>query len=669
MKSHRIACVFTALCLSMSPLFSQNYNDPDWDEVLELLLSDDEMSSPAFEEYVEMYEQMRSTPLNINTATVEELERLQFLSPKQIEDIHAYIYMHGPMMTLGELMLTGSLDWNTRRILRHFVYAGDIPPKRPGIKPEEVFRYGRNELTGRMDIPLYKRDGFKEYSAEELERYPNREYLGGRLSNSVRYSFNWRGRLRFGFTADRDSGEPFSIKDRAGFDFWSPYFYISDAGRLKTLAAGNFKASFGRGLLMNSGFSLGKAAAVTSINRTASGLKPHSSLSETGYFQGIGGSVSVGKTVFTLLGAYTPADAIIKGDSLITSFKTDGYHRTGLELSRRHNIRITSAAFNANYRYNGISLGTTLLYERFPYSTKTVPGGEYAGVSADWSVRRAAFGCSGEISCSNGGMALLNELSLRLSQRCGMMLLLRHYSPSYYSMRCNALAESDVRNETGLLIGFSRSGKIRSEGYVDLFRHPEARYGAGAPSNGIDIRLLSEWNPDERNNLYATARFKSKQKDCKPSGTLEYCITWRCRLRWTHMFNQSLSCRTQLFWSRYDFLYEEISDGVGMELSAEWRPCERLSCSAIAVRFLTESYESNISVYEKGLKYAMGYTNLSGNGTRIAMTLRFKITDKLQFNMKAGSLIYYDRDEIGSSRQRIESSHKEDINLQLTWNF
>jgi hypothetical protein len=135
------------------------------------------------------------------------------------------------------------------------------------------------------------------------------------------------------------------------------------------------------------------------------------------------------------------------------------------------------------------------------------------------------------------------------------------------------------------------------------------------------------------------------------------------------MFNQSLSCRTQLFWSRYDFLYEEISDGVGMELSAEWRPCERLSCSAVAVRFLTESYESNISVYEKGLKYAMGYTNLSGNGTRIAMTLRFKITDKLQFNMKAGSLIYYDRDEIGSSRQRIESSHKEDINLQLTWNF
>ena len=84
---------------------------------------------------------------------------------------------------------------------------------------------------------------------------------------------------------------------------------------------------------------------------------------------------------------------------------------------------------------------------------------------------------------------------------------------------------------------------------------------------------------------------------------------------------------------------------------------------------LTESYESNISVYEKGLKYAMGYTNLSGNGTRIAMTLRFKISDKFAVQHEATRWIYYDRDEIGSSRQRIESSHKEDINLQLTWNF
>ena len=90
MKSHKIACVFW-LCLSMSPLYSQNYNDPDWDEVAELLLSDDEMSSPAFEIWKCMNRcaQLR----NINTATVEELERLQFLSPKQIEDIHAYIYM------------------------------------------------------------------------------------------------------------------------------------------------------------------------------------------------------------------------------------------------------------------------------------------------------------------------------------------------------------------------------------------------------------------------------------------------------------------------------------------------------------------------------------------------------------------------------------------------
>ena len=66
-----------------------------------------------------MYESMHESPLNINTATREELSQLPFLTFKQIEDIHAYIYMHGPMLSLGELQLTGSLDYETRKMLRH----------------------------------------------------------------------------------------------------------------------------------------------------------------------------------------------------------------------------------------------------------------------------------------------------------------------------------------------------------------------------------------------------------------------------------------------------------------------------------------------------------------------------------------------------------------------
>lgn len=669
MKSIRIICALSAFFLSATVLGSLNPDDLSWESVLEELLSDEELPESVLEELAEYYEQLRASPLNINTATSDELESLNILSPSQIEAIHAYIYMYGPMETLGELQLTGGLDWRTRQILRFFVYAGDVPPEEEKLTLRELLRYGHNELTVRMDVPLYLRDGFREHTAEELARYPNRVYLGGRLAHSIRYSFNWRNRIKAGFTAEKDAGEPFFGKNRMGYDFWSPYLFISGSGPLTTLVVGNYKAVFGQGLLLGNGFSLGKSNSISPFQAWKPGLKPHSSVSEYGYFRGAGMTFRAGKALsITIMGAYTPADAIVKGDTLISSFKTDGYHRTGLEWSRRHNVRISSGAMNISYRYNGISLGTTLLGER--YSLPATAGMGYAGVSADWSIRRPGYGSTGEIAFSGGSAAFFTNNIFRFTGKFSSNVLLRYYSPSFNAPRSGLLSESEARNEAGLLIGFTYSTrKLKSDCYLDLFRHPESRYGASGPSNGIDIRADTEWKPSQSDNIDAMLRFKSKQKDCKPTGTLEYCITWRARLRWDHIFNQSVSCRTQLFWSRYDFLYEPLSDGFGLSLSSDWTPSPTLSASLQAVLFHTESYDSRISVYEKGPRYSFGFVTLSGRGGRIMLNLKYKPSSRIQLNMKAGSLLYSDRDEISSSQQKISTWHKEDINLQFTWKF
>ena len=669
MKSIRIFCALAALVSSTVFFGSVNPDDLSWESVLEELLSDEDLPEQALEQMIEFYEQLHASPLNINTATSDELESLKILSPSQIEAIHAYIYMYGPMETLGELQLTGGLDWRTRQILRHLVYAGDAIQEKEKLTLRELFRYGRNELTLRMDIPLYMRDGFREHTAEELARYPNRSYLGGRLSHTVRYSFSWKGRVRAGFTADKDAGEPFGGRNRTGYDFWSPYLYISDAGPFKTVVAGNYRAVFGLGLVSGSGFSLGKSMVLTGIQSGQTGLKSHSSVSEYGFYRGAGVTFRAGRDLsVTVAGAYTPADAIVKGDTLVSSFKTDGYHRTELEWSRKHNVRTASCAANVNYRRNGVSFGTTVLRER--YSLPTVNGTGYTAVSADWSFRRAAFGTSGEIAFSDGGAAVLTNNMFRLGRKAGSNVLFRYYSPEYNAPRSGAVCESDVRNEAGVLIGFHYSGgRLKSEGYADLFRHPVSRTGADGPSNGLEIKVNTAWKASQSDNLDATLRFKSKQKDCKPTGTLEYCVTWRGRLRWDHTFNRSLSCRTQLFWSRYDFLYEPLSDGFGLSLSSDWNPSPSLSASLQTVLFLTDSHDSSISVYEKGPRYSFGFVTLSGRGGRIVLNLRYKPSARLQLNLKAGSLLYSDRDVISSSQQRISSWHKEDINVQLTCKF
>jgi hypothetical protein len=631
--------------------------------VLETLLSDDELPQETLEELADVYESLHDTPLNINTATREELSMLPFLTDGQIEDIHAYIYMHGPMLTLGELQLTGSLDYSTRQLLREFVYAGDVPPRKEKLSLEDILRYGRNEVVARCDIPLYLRDGFRYHSPQELARYPNRTYKGGRLSYSMRYSFNWHNRIRVGFAADKDAGEK-------TLDFCSPYLYLKDMGALKELALGNFKAQFGYGLLLGGGFSAGKSMALTSVKRQTQGLKPHASTQEYGYLRGAGAAVGWAHTTFTLIAARTPLDATLKGDSVISSFKEDGYHRTILECSKKHNITLGTIALNARYAFRGLRYGCTLLAESLslPYKGHD----RYAGISADVSLNRPRYSFTTEFSLSDSKPALIASQTLRLSRGWSLNMLLRHYSPDYFSLHSNALSEGgSVQNETGLLTGFTHSSRNLSvNGYADFFIHPKPRYGASERSNGMDLKAEAEWKAGRRDDLYATARFKSKQKDCNYTARLEYCWTGRYRLRWTHRMRTGAEFKTQFFYSRYDFIAEPVSNGFALSTGysrSVWK--ERLEMSLNAALFSTDSYDSRISVYEEGLRYSYNFISLYGKGGRAAVNLKWKISQGIQLNLKAAGIYYLDRDEISSSQQRIDSNHKEDISVQFIAKF
>lgn len=661
--------MFAGLLCSVTVVYPQISENTGWENVLDLLLSDDDLPSDAREELMFLYESIHDSPLNINTATRDELAQLPFLSNEQIEDIHAYIYMHGPMLTLGELQLTGSLDYRTRQLLRHFVYAGDVPSERERIRLDDVLKSGRNELMARMDIPLYKRAGFRYHTPQELERYPNRAYLGTRLSHSVRYSFNWHNRIRFGLTADKDAGEPFMGRNRMGYDFFSPYLYISDMGVVKELALGNFKAQFGQGLLLGGGFSFGKSMAMTNMQRSRQGLRPHASTQEYGYLRGAGAAFRQGHVTFTVLGAFTPVDATIRGDSAIGSFKEDGYHRTELEWSKKHNVRLDTWAANVRYEYRGLRYGGTVLLERLslPYKGRS----RYWGVSTDISLGRPRYALAMEVALADGSPALICSQTFRIPQNSTITSLIRLYSPGYGALHANAMADGSVQNEIGLLTGFTRNWrKIKVNGYADLFMHRQPVYGASAGSNGMDVRLDMEWHAGRRDNISVTARFKSKQQDCKYTGQLEYCLTGRYRLRWIHTCGSGGELNTQLHFVRYDFIAEPISNGVAVTESYNRSLFkERLDLNVTASVFCTESYDSRVQVYESGLRYAYNFMALYGKGARVSATVKYKIGDNIQFNLKAGGTRFFDRDWISSAQQRIDASHKEDISMQFICRF
>ena len=669
MTSRLLISLFAVLSWPMTAVYPQSPDDAGWESVLETLLSDEDLSSDAREELSFLYESMHDSPININTATREELMQLPFLTFEQIEDIHAYIYMHGPMLTLGELQLTGSLDFETRRLLRFFVYAGDLPPGKEKLNPADIFKYGHHEAVTRMDIPLYRRDGFRYHSAEELERYPNRAYLGNRLSHSLRYSFNWCNRIRFGLTADKDAGEPFMGRNRAGYDFWSPYLCMKDLGPLKELVLGKFKAQMGLGLLLGGGFSTGKNMALSSLERTTPGIRPHASTQEYGYLSGIGVALGRNRITYSILAAFTPLDATIKGDTLIGSLKEDGYHRTELEWSKKHNTSLKTLAVNLRYSYRGLRYGGTLLAEKLslPYKGHD----RFTGFSADCSLHRARYAMAAELSVLNGKVAFLASQTYRWTDNWTVNSVFRSYSPGYLSLHSNGMAEGSVQNETGILTGITHTTRaLKLSGYMDLFMHPDAKYGVSAPSNGMDLRLEADLRAGLRDNLYATVRFKSKQKDCRYTGQLEYCMTGRYRLRWTHICRSGAELNTQFYFSRYDFIAEPISDGWALTQSYSRSLMDGcLDVSLFWAAFRTDSYDSRVSVYESGLRYTYNFISLYGKGIRAAATIRYRFTDRIQLNLKAGGTYYLDWDEISSAQQRISSCHKEDISVQFIAKF
>ena len=135
-------------------------------------------------------------PVNLNSATREQLEQFPFLSDIQIEHLLAYIYIHGQMETIYELQLVEELDRQTIQYLLPFVCIKAInnePAFRWKTMLKDAGRYGKNEVLTRLDILFYKRKGYEH------------TYLGPSVYNSVKYTFRYRDQLYAGGVAEKDA--------------------------------------------------------------------------------------------------------------------------------------------------------------------------------------------------------------------------------------------------------------------------------------------------------------------------------------------------------------------------------------------------------------------------------------------------------------------------------
>lgn len=652
-----------ALIFSCSTAMAQERRE--WEQYYDELADIDDDESAAKEDVYDLLCEMEEHPIDINTATKEQLEQFPFLSDIQIEEICAYLYFHGPMRSKGELIMIESLGYYYRRLLEFFVYVGDVPER--GYPPvRNIAKYGTHNITAMGKIPFYDRKGDKN------------GYYGYKYKHYLKYDFSYSDYFKAGLVASQDAGEPFfSGKNGWGYDYYSYYVLIRRLGRLKALAVGKYRASFGLGLVVNGDYSLGKLITLSNLARTPSPIRAHSSLSDYNYLRGAAATVTLNKRVdFTAFVSYRDIDATLNDDdgTIATILKT-GYHRTASELERKHNATQTATGLHASYFDKGFRFGLSALYTSFnrdlqpktsqDYRRYYPEGNNFYNISADYAYTHYRFSVKGETAMNDKhAIATINTASCRITEDLTAILLQRFYSYKYYSLLGNSFKSgSSVQNESGVYLGvnWQMSRTLTLLAYADYAYFPWKRYQASEPSHSYDCLLQLSYR-NERLSGSARYQLRMREKDNAAKTSLIYDTAHRGRLWGAYDWgNVAVKLQGDIAHSSY----KTNSTGWMVTGSATYAPSDKVKIDGSLGYFNTDDYNSRIYTYEKGLLYTLSYPAFYGEGMRFALTARYALNRKLTFIGKIATTKYYDRTTISSGLQQIDGSSMTDLYLQM----
>lgn len=649
---------------------------PPWQQLLSDLSSSEDFEHVAWQDYEEDLEEMALHPVNLNTATREELERMPFLTASQVEDILFYIYRYGQLKSMSELTLISSIDWYQRQLMSCFFYVADdgSKPAFPSLK--NIAQYGKHEVMGMLKVPFYERKG--DASGTD-------GYLGYPYKHGLRYQFRYGNSVKLGFVASQDAGEPFfGGRNTMGYDFYSFYLQVKNLGRWKNITLGRYRLNAGLGLILNNDFGFGKLSALTSLGRSSSCIiRGHSSRSSANYLQGAAATYTLLKGLeLTGFLSYRQIDATLSADGggIKTILKT-GLHRTVNEIAKQKVASNTLVGGNISYRHQGWHIGGTAFYTSFSlpltpnksqlYKRFAPEGNAFWNASISYGYISHRLTLSGETATGDcGSIATLNAASYLCSDHFTLMALHRFYSARYYSLFSNSFSEgSDVQDENGVYLGFTWIPALHWSitAYSDFAYFAWPKYQTRESTQSWDNLVNILFQPSRV--LTVGGRFRYKDKAGTTTGRLRLYATISQK-RWSAKtsFDYTMSQAESTMKNEGDELSKGymVSEHIGWEW--KWKQLKGTLRGCLGY-FHTSDFASRIYAYEPGLLYQMSFGSYYGEGIRYALVARSEIGSHLLLIAKLGTTDYFDRSHISSGLQEISRSSQTDLEIQVKWKW
>lgn len=554
----------------------------------------------------------------------------------------------------------------------------------------------RQQLFLRTDRCLNQRAGYRHATPQRREE--GKAYLGDPWHHTLRYQLERRDsrrhQWRAGLVMDKDAGEKWQQRPPYADSFNAFAAYSAHDGILRQAVVGHYRLQLGSGLILNQQFSLGKNLIGSEFLHLSPRLTPHASASEGAHMQGAALRLRLGRHLEVLpFVSAQQIDGSLTHDTL-TSWSTDGYHRTHNENGKRHTSWMTNIGMRAQSMGEWWEVGASLLYSQFEhdfvrplrrYNANYFRGHQLTQFSVDYRVQYLGCQMRGEAAIDDhSAFATIHGLSREVANGWKGTLLYRYYGNKYRQIMGAAMAESSaMQGEQGvtLLLDGDLVRGWHMQGTFDYWHFSQAQYGCYQPSWGYEVSARASWNgvmAQRPTQLSLRYRIKAKQKNDTqtdiPDDILGY---YRHSVDATFSVEplRGMLLRTQArgrFYSDQNLQSNGCSPDFGMAFSEAliWqRKSSPLHGELQAAWFRAETYDCRLYLTERNILYGFSMPMLYGEGVRYTCTLSYKISERIQAEAKYAFTNYKDKTSISSGLQAIEGNTKQDLWLQIRAKF
>ncbi len=691
--------LLTALtaCLLTPPATAQRPPDTtDADTAIEALLEtlNDAIGDPT--QLAELLAELREHPIDLNTASAEDLAQIPAFSPVLARNIVRYRASSGPFAVIAEV---GAVEGVTEEVLMAARPYLTIQPSRKAGPPSlsQLVRSLQFEWLQRAGRRLDVGRGYDDDTTRTT-------YAGSPDRLYTRLHARAMRHLSVNLTLEKDPGERF-VWDPAtatyGFDHATAHLAFRDLGRLKTLVIGDYVANFGQGVVLwrSSAFGKGREP-VRPVVRAGSGLVPYSSTDENSFFRGLAATVllSSGFSVSAFASRRKLDATVAAPDTLdrfedpgeATGLSQSGLHRTPTERSKKDavNEEVLGGSFDA--QLGRARVGVVGYHSRFkqpfrpgeaPYQRFQFAGSRatMAGVYA--SVFLGEMHLFGEVARSpNASMGGVGGLTIQLSNQAEAVVLARHYPRDFVSLHGFAFGERNgaTTNETGYYVGLALrpNPRWRIAAFYDQYRFPWVRFGVPRPSTGHEALVVVEHRPRRWLTLYVQGRSETKETGSPyvdARGRLLDAVRpetrQSVRLHGNYRFSARLRLRARLEVVR--FAAPNMPDAYGLVLyqDARWQPVKTVQLDLRLAFFDTDSFDARVFIYEDDLLYTFSVPAFNGRGQRAYALARWTPTGRLTLLAKAAVTRFEDVRSVGSGLDEVEGNRLREVRVQLRWRF